>query len=98
MSNDQILMHFEPVLGQVEEMRKTGGLDSGSFTDVYQHAKDANASFFSDGNGEAMVARHGVYHKAANEHLDQLTALGGKTADSVYRSQDCVQSCAATWT
>ncbi|GLY64172.1 hypothetical protein [Amycolatopsis taiwanensis] len=97
MSDGQILMHFDSVQGQIEAMGTNVGLDTGAFTDVYQHAKDAHASFFTGADGESMEARLGQHNKTAAEYNDQVTALRGATVDALDRSRDCVQSCAAMW-
>ncbi|MFD2414723.1 hypothetical protein [Amycolatopsis pigmentata] len=98
MSADgQILMHFEPVQGQIDAMGHTVGLDSGAYAEVYQHAKDAHAAFFTGVDGESMEARLGTHFKASGELNDQVSAFRGATVDALDRSRDCVQNCAAMW-
>lgn len=94
---DQILMYFDQVQSQAQEIFKTAGQDSTSFGDVYQRAKDAFSSVLTDGNGHEMDAAMGQKFKLDNEYNDQATAMGRVTFDSVDRSRDCVQGCAASW-
>ncbi|MGW7531329.1 hypothetical protein [Amycolatopsis sp. NPDC054798] len=94
---DQILMYFDQVQSQAQEIFKAAGQDSTSFGDVYQRAKDAFSSVLTDGNGHEMDAAMGQKFKLDNEYNDRAQAMGRATADSVDRSQQCVQSCAATW-